>query len=190
MRVVLSVAAALLLLVFVVPFFVPWVRLNGWCKSIDVHSGRRRYERFLLGLRVIDRTEETELSQLYRKYLGTPCKPMWRTSDTYSPGVRFEWTSPYHNSLSVAETFVHCLREGRFSEDARRCAVVEFIRLLEISGGSSMKEFVACVCSLAATHNTEDSRPVQIDEVPRAQRFIDHLHGTGRPSQWAPNPDG
>ena len=64
--IVLAVVAIVLVLIYVVPLLLPitWAsRYNSRFTSMDIASGRLRHERYLLGIKVSDRLEETRLSE-------------------------------------------------------------------------------------------------------------------------------
>jgi len=128
--------AALLLLVlvsvlFVIPFFWPWTVVNCWHEDLDIRSGRYRYQRFLLGLRVQNRVEETELSTLWREHLGDPGEPEWRRVNTFSPGRGNSPHYVHHSGLHNARKVVLAFDTTSFSDSAKAQALRTFFGLMQ-----------------------------------------------------------
>jgi hypothetical protein len=127
----ITTGAMLVLGVLCGPMVVP--KLNCTIDSIDVTSGRRRTERYLLLVKVGDTVQDTELSRLYQDTCGAlPQTPMWRTVAQFVPG---DPTSPnycFHRSLSAQKRIAEMLTVEIVTDDeARKAAITHFLQLLQ-----------------------------------------------------------
>ena len=52
-----AVPAGVAALAFLASVLLPGERMNGWQRSMDLRSGRERYQRYFLGMTIADRTE-------------------------------------------------------------------------------------------------------------------------------------
>jgi len=125
-------ALVLVSLAFVVPLFIGRQHmLNASKDYIDVHSGRYRYEHYLLGIRVYRRTEETEMSKLYRQLIGDPPQPEWEQMNHISLGYVSGAHTDYTKAACGMEALMGAFRRAKFSEEAKRLALTEFLDLLD-----------------------------------------------------------
>lgn len=130
--IVLAVVAIVFVLIYVVPLFLPitWAsRYNSRFTSMDIASGQLRHERYLLGVKVSDRLEETRLSEAYRQLVGNTSPAEWRTVRSDVPGYLINWM--HGNSFFASRWLALAFEKGRFSDDAKRQALLTFFRLLQ-----------------------------------------------------------
>jgi hypothetical protein len=113
------------------PLFFPWSPINCWEDSIDIAGGRYRYHRYLFWIPVAERIEDTPLTERYRKLIGEPPDPIWRRVNTFSPGVHHSPHYFHHGSLYAAKKLDAILNANRFTDEARACAIKEFLHRLQ-----------------------------------------------------------
>jgi hypothetical protein len=104
---------------------------NCWHESVDLTCGRTRYERYLYGVRWIDRVEETTVSQVYRAQVGTPGPPTWRRSLTLSPGVGISPHYLHHSGLHDLRRLSQLLRGTGLNAAAETKAVQTYLMILQ-----------------------------------------------------------
>ncbi len=162
-----GVALVLLTLFFVVPLFFPWTRLNCWHDQIDITCGRYRYQRYLLGVKVAERVEETELSGMYRDLVGEPPEPEWRLVSTRCPWYPYGPHYRYHSALWAVQTLCETFDRAKFSDEAKKAVIVDFLRLLQEDGRDGRaREHVRNVFSFALSSEERAATTIDPDELP------------------------
>lgn len=152
LRLGIGVALAGLLLSVVVPFFFPWTKFNCWTESMDITCGRYHYERYFFFVKLADRIEETALSRLHHDIVGEPSQPVWRSVNTFSPGVRHSPHYIHHGSLHAATTLTEAFEQATFHGDAQKETIQTFFRLLqEEDRYFRASEYATSVWQLAAS---------------------------------------
>jgi hypothetical protein len=146
--------------------------LNHRQEHIDITSGRRRYQRHLLGVRVVDRTEETEFSQLYRRYVGEPGEPQWRLVGTVpQPDDVLPHRRPkYHQALAAAQWLATSLASEQFTDPARKRVVERSLELLQRDGDAyGAQEYALHVNGTLASWKGEGEQ-IDVRHLPRSPR--------------------
>lgn len=163
--VVLAVLCGGLLLSVVIPS----VRLNGWTESFDITCGRFRRDRYLFGIKVWEEVRETELTLMYREFVGEPPEPVWHMVDRRPFLWRWVYEySRYGRAAWAAKALALAMGETPFANDAKRAVIVRFFELLRGEDGShNASDYAYEVCWLAGTRGGGTSGPVRADELPR-----------------------
>lgn len=130
-KIVLAVVALLLILVFIVPCFLPWSGLHSRYEWMDITSGRCRNQRYVLFVKVTDRVEETRVSQLYRELVGEPGEPEWRLCNTFGPYVAVSPHHAYHSAMAGARMLLKTFEHTPFTDGAKRKALLTYLDLLQ-----------------------------------------------------------
>ena len=92
-RRVISVLAALAVVLWVIPYFLPWTPLNCTREEIDITTGQMRSSRYLLFCKVTEKIKDTPISStLAGKRVGGD-EARWHLVNTFSPGHR---NSPHY----------------------------------------------------------------------------------------------
>jgi len=130
LKVILGIAALVLVVLYIVPYFVPldW-SWNITYISMDITCGRLRHERYLCGIKIGEWVEETPLSRAYRRLIGDPGKPQWRNALSGCSYALINYT--HGSSLCAARQLTNGCETGRFSQDAQRQAILNFFDLLQ-----------------------------------------------------------
>jgi len=169
--VAVAILTLLFLMGFVVPFFFPWTPLNCTDESIDITSGRKRVEKHFLYMKVADRIEETPLSGAYRELVGEPGQPDWRRVNTFSPGVSHSPHYIYHSALISARQLTEAFGSQRFTDRARKQAVLTFLGLLQSEGNDGKAgDYAWAVFSLACDAKRRDAAEVDVGDLPQRPR--------------------
>ncbi|MHC4713051.1 MAG: hypothetical protein ACYTAN_07250 [Planctomycetota bacterium] len=93
----------------------------------DLTCGRIRHTRHILGARVKDVTSETDMSRLYRKYVGNVPKPVWENVGTVDlAGTRYCNTSSVRH---IADLLARELTTLNVTDEARTEVITTFFRL-------------------------------------------------------------
>jgi hypothetical protein len=117
---------------FIVPDILMWSPLNLTMDKIDIMAGRRGYERHLLYIKIVDRVQETDISQLYRRLIGEPPAPVWRTVNIFSPGSGISPHYAYHGGLGAVYTLTRIYETSDFTDEAKKSSLINFFRLLQM----------------------------------------------------------
>lgn len=104
---VLTLLAAILLIVVVIPFFLPWSPLNCWHEDVDITTGRIRRQWILLFVKVSESIEETPVSEIVLRGQFSPAAPQWHRVNTFSPGVHYSPHYRYHSAVHQIEQLVN-----------------------------------------------------------------------------------
>ena len=122
-----------------------------WHEDIDINGGRYRYQRFVIGVLIEERVEETALSGLYRKHVAVPGKPVWRRVNTFTPGrPRVSPHHAHHSALHASRRLVESLDWVRFTDSATAEVVVTFLGLLRLwDRDDEASDYVDAVQALA-----------------------------------------
>jgi hypothetical protein len=173
MRPALKIIAVVLVLLVVVLYVVPYFAPQNWSWNItyismDITSGRLRHERYLFGIKIGDRVEETRLSRAYRRLIAEPGEPEWRRVEAECHYVMINYV--FQGALTGAQTLTNLLQTGHLSEDAERQAVSTFLALMQKDEDASraqeyawsLTEFVNRVAA-APYHIT----PVEASQLPK-----------------------
>lgn len=91
--------AILLLVLFVVPMFVPWTPLNCRHQDVDIATGRLRSTRYLLYCKVSERIEGSPISNVLPKDMVDSATPDWHRVNTFSPGVHHSPHYIFHSAI-------------------------------------------------------------------------------------------
>lgn len=129
-----ALSVVLILAPIVVGFLVPWNGINCWTDSIDIRSGRYRYERYVWYVKISERIEETGVSDAYRSLVGEPGPPDWRRVNIFSPGVRNSPHYLFHGALHACREIERAFGTAAFSDPAKRKAVLAWLSLLQEDG--------------------------------------------------------
>ena len=111
--------------------FVQWSALNCRHEDLDINTGRIRHQRFLLGLRVKDRIEESAIS---RAVQVTEVPPDWRRVNTVSPLVRYSPHYRLHGGIAQIRYLEMIWEMGSFTPSERSESARTVLRLWKTSG--------------------------------------------------------
>lgn len=165
----ISVASVfvLLCLAFVVPFFIPSTRLNCETNYIDITCGRSRYDRYLLGIKIISKIEETELSKMYRNLVGERPSPVWRRVTTFSPRLQDSPHYRHHVSGYAARILFEALNRTKFTDEAKRTAIINFFNLLEVDDSyGRAREYAFAISELACKESEREGSEIRVEQLP------------------------
>ena len=128
-------------LVAIAVFVGVWVlllvcgRFSRTMMYIDARSGARREETYVFSLKVRDTETETRMSRMYAEIIGEPGQPAWRLEH-----IRlWPWgsaTCTYVGASEEADWLAQALAHPRVTGEARRAALLTFLRLLENGSGA------------------------------------------------------
>ncbi|MEM8670949.1 MAG: hypothetical protein AAGG48_25700 [Planctomycetota bacterium] len=143
------VAIAVFTLLFHISGFFVWSSWNCWNYDVDIRTGRIRYTRYLLHIKIVDRTEETWVSRSTTSDKSQ--KPLWMRVSTFSP---FTDHSP-HYSYHGARHQIRCLEQAQEFvpfEPAARIKAADTLLELWQSGETdeSASEFVDVISNRAS----------------------------------------
>ena len=167
---ILGTCLAAVLLLFVtnwgILFFFPWTAFNCWHENIDITCGRYRYQRYLFGLKIVDRVDETPISKLYRKVVGEPSSPVWRRVNTFSPGYHHSPHYVHHGALSAVGCLERAFETAEFSDEAKRIVLTNFFQLLMTDDRDDRaKDYAWKVESFALDQSGRGSTRIDVGQV-------------------------
>lgn len=164
-----AVILALLTLLFVVPLFIgEGSDLNSLTEYIDITCGRRRYERYLLWIKVSERVEETELSRTYRELVGEPPESLWRTAFSFSPSWS-KYSPQYSHGRSAvgAHELTEALQKVRFADDAKKTVIVSYFDLVQKDDdGHRARDYAIAVLGLACEVAERGNAVIETAQLP------------------------
>ena len=144
----------------------PYARINATTYSIDVLSGRCRVERYVLGLRVSDRVEETALSRLVARGGSRPADGQWRVAATLGPWSKVSPHYSFHGALGAAGELAEALERPCFSAAARQAAANTFLGLLQQDNSDGRAKRYAQEVRSLALDGSPGEGSVGVDQLP------------------------
>lgn len=129
-KIIVFSVLCLLVLLYVLPFYFPTTKLNSSTTYVDIECGRCKYERYIFGLKVVDRIEQTEISNLYVNLMGVLPRPRWKKTGVFSPG-HSNSPHPYGKVMSSAQTILKCFKLLHFKKLQKRIIITKFFQLLK-----------------------------------------------------------
>lgn len=133
LRFALAAAALLIVLGFVVPFFLPWTELNCRHQDVDIRTGRLRYMKYFLFLKVSDRVEDSSITSLLSPEQLTGAAD-WRRVNTFSPGVHYSPHYTFHGAIGDMRTLSMIWEMDNAPEDVRRKTALHVLALWQYAG--------------------------------------------------------
>lgn len=147
------VAAAILLLVlFVVPVFVPWTPINCQHQDVDIMTGRLRYTHFLLFCKVSERIEDSPLTKVLPSDVIATRTPEWHRVNTFSPGVHHSPHYTFHGAIHQIHTLAtlwDMAKNYGFQEDLKRKTALDVLAIWQQSGSYFLAgDYIQCLYDL------------------------------------------
>lgn len=141
--------------------------------SMDITAGRQRYEKLVLGVRVVNEVRETDLSRLYRSHVGKPPRPVWRMTSAFVAGV--DSNARVDGVYSIAQGDGGSLagwlgEDGLFTTDAKRAVLLEFFALLQRFPGDPepAHQYVNRIRSLVTERYEGKRGTIGVDDLPHS----------------------
>ena len=108
-----------LFILLVLPFVVPWSRINCRTDEIDIRSGQIRHTRFVYWFPISRRVVSSPISRA----LGSSAPQNtaeWRVVNTLSPGIGYSPHHSFHGAIAQIRFLTTCWELGQFTPAARR----------------------------------------------------------------------
>ena len=145
--------------------FVRWSPLNCRHEDIDINTGRIRHQRFLVGMCVRERFEETPISPQFDL---SNVAPDWRRVNTFSPLVRHSPHYRFHSAIHQARELELIWQGTSFTPEAKKQACQDMLQLWQTSQSDYAAEGYIRALSDLATDRDSDAPPLTIEELPDA----------------------
>ncbi|MCG3181453.1 MAG: hypothetical protein BIFFINMI_03849 [Phycisphaerae bacterium] len=161
------VAAALLLVLVVLPMFKPLNRLNCRLVDYDYAGGWTRDQRFLLGFCIQSKVEGNGLTDEYGRLGLSPPKPRWQlvhARTTWEGGLK----RPGWTLFSSGLVMLRALDSAKFTEPARRAVMTAYRRVCERDGSieqtaAQAEAFAHRVFAVACAHRGQEVGPEMLN---------------------------
>ncbi|HEY3320638.1 MAG TPA: hypothetical protein VGP72_09250 [Planctomycetota bacterium] len=141
--------AAVALVLFVVPWFVPWTPLNCRHEEVDIRSGRLRFSRYLLFCKVAERIEDSALTRALPADAIGPGAPVWHRVNTYSPGVHYSPHYIFHGAIAQIEILTEIwalAKQNGFLEEVKQRTARDVLALWQYAGNDSLaREYIGAL---------------------------------------------
>lgn len=145
------------------PFFT-WSGLNCSCEDIDINSGRIRYQRYLVGVRIRESVEETALSRLVAADTeGRPAE--WRSVNTFSPMVHHSPHYRYHGAINQVQMLELFWDNYHFTPQAKRQMARDVLSLWSSGGGYMPAN--RYLGKLESTLSGREGDLIDVDDLPK-----------------------
>lgn len=145
--------------------FVAWSPLNCRHEDIDINTGRIRYQRFLVGICISERIEDSPISRQLQLAKTTPD---WRRVNTFSPLVRHSPHYIFHSGIAQTRELEIIWQLAAFTPAAKQHASREVLRLWQ-SGqyDDAASDFLSALSALAIGRDSS-APPLSIEDLPKA----------------------
>lgn len=151
---------------------VVWSRLNCWTDSIDINSGRVRYQRYLLWACVGESIEETSFSRIAA--VDSDRKPAeWHTVCTLSPMMHYSPHYNYHGAIFQIHSFEFLWNQLSFTPEAKRQVVQNVLALWQCHEGYfPVSDYFGEVRSLCDRW-PDSAGSIDVKDLPTAESVIE-----------------
>ncbi len=146
--------------------FLTWSSLNCRCEDVDITSGKVRYQQYLFGFCVHERTVDTGMSLLVPSDdNGSP--PEWRRVNTFSPLVHYSPHHGYHGAIYQIHLIDGMSAEVRFSPAARQRIIQDVLHLWQRDGSYvSASDYLQRVESLLSNSAGSPQKMIEAADLP------------------------
>jgi hypothetical protein len=133
----LTLLAILTVILFIVPVFMPWTRLNCSDQELDINSGRLRFSRYVLFYRVYQRIEDSRLTKALPADLLRP-EAEWYMVNRFSPGIHHSPHYIFHGGIHQIRTLETTWKMLNLSSDIRQRTASHVLALWNHAGNDSL----------------------------------------------------
>jgi hypothetical protein len=162
--VVLAVSLCVLSGGFAYSVLNPWSRINCTYEDIDIRTGRVRFQRHILFLKVTDRIKKTSISKMWEGHFGDYPDPVWRRVNTFW-GFDAGGHSPhhaYHGAIGAGRVLEKGIALALYSEEAQEKAIHTFFELLQ----AEESDLLASRYAHFLSERAEDGLVIDQNDVP------------------------
>jgi hypothetical protein len=85
---------------FIVPFFLPWSRINCCEQKVDILSGRTKHTRYLYWIPITNSVSGNPVSEAIFKKLPDNHRPQWKSANTFGPYTQHSPHHIFHSAIS------------------------------------------------------------------------------------------
>lgn len=119
--VLIAIIAVLFLPPLVVPFFIPWSKINCRHQDINIKTGHVRYSRNLWFVELRPRIKDTPLSSaLHGETVDVNSIDAWQRANVFSPWLHHSPHYMFHGALSQARQFGNFVSSHNLTPDQER----------------------------------------------------------------------
>ena len=144
---------------------VMWSPLNCRHDDIDIDTGQIRQQRYLLGLCVRERIEDSPVS---RELQLAGIAPDWRRANTFSPLVRHSPHYAFHSAIHQTRLLELVWQTAPFTPAARKRTSQDVLRLWQTGQRDGAADgYIDALSALAMDRDTS-APPVFVEDLPGA----------------------
>lgn len=144
---------------------LPFEQVCGYRTSIDIAAGRHRRQVYVASLVVARTVKDSKFTKAYRDAIGRPPEPVWRRDGGWKPGLRVDLQYFGESARSAIDTVGMSLAAGRFTPEAKKAVILNFVALLQADidyhrasrYANSINDFVC---------EREGQKPISVEELP------------------------
>jgi len=152
--------------------FVTWSPLNCWHNDIDITTGRIRHQRFLLGICVRERVDDSALS----RQLPPPADDSvtdWKRVTTLSPLVDHSPHYSYHSAIHQTQELGRLWQMSPFTSKAKSQSARDILYLWQHDGNYTPADGYIDALSKIALAQDGSAVSIYADQLPRPTDFVD-----------------
>jgi len=154
-------------LYFIVPYFSPGSTFNCWKEYIDIKGGQYRYERFLLGMKIMDPVEDTDISRTTREAGLQLPEPEWYLIHTAMPMKNPIRGSEFYEALDVLQNLKDAFYWATFVPNAKKEIVESILALWQEDQDSiRAKIYTKSILRIARTRKNKHIYLAELPELP------------------------
>ena len=142
---------------------VTWSSLNCRHEEIDINTGRIRHQRFLVGICVSERIEESPIS---REAAIANVVPDWRRANTFSPCVGYSPHYIFHSTIVQTRKLELVWQLAAFTPAARKRTAQEVLRLWKTGERADAADGYIQALSALAIDRDDTAPPIFVEDLP------------------------
>ena len=142
---------------------VAWSPLNCRHEDIDINSGRIRHQRFLVGICISERIEDSVIS---RELQLAGVTPDWRRANTFSPLVGHSPHYIFHSGIHQTREVEMIWQLASFTPAARQKASQQVLRLWQTGQRDKAADAYLNALSALAMDRDPAAPPITVAELP------------------------